>query len=105
MFFDDILVYSPTAEVYQQLLYKVFQLMRIHNLFAKSNKCHFVLEKVDYLGHFISSKGVEVDVAKISSIIHWPIPQTIRDLRSFLGVAGYYRKFIARYAWLSKPFT
>ena len=105
MFFDDILVYNPTVEFHQQLLYKVFQLMRIHSLVAKSSKCHFGLEKVDYLGHFISGKRVEVDIAKISFIIHWLVPQTIRNLRSFLGVAGYYRKFIARYAWLSKPLT
>ena len=77
--------------------------MRIHCLFAKSSKCHFGMERIECLGYFISGKGVEADPAKISSVVHWPVPHTIRGLRSVLGLAGYYRKFIARYAWLSKP--
>ena len=61
------------------------------------------MERIEYLGYFISGKGVETNPAKMSSVVQWPIPHTIRDLRSFLGLVGYYRKFIARYAWLSKP--
>ena len=79
--------------------------MRILCLFAKSSKCHFGMERIEYLGYFISGKGVETNPAKMSSVVQWPIPHTIRDLRSFLGLVGYYRKFIARYAWLRKPLT
>ncbi|XP_074351377.1 putative mitochondrial protein AtMg00860 [Apium graveolens] len=71
----------------------------------KLSKCSFAVQQIEYLGHFISSKGVETDLQKISAITCWQVPKTVKELRGFLGLAGYYRKFIKGYALLSKPLT
>lgn len=105
VFFDDILVYSPTLEDHINHLHLVFQLMRQHLLFAKRSKCAFAIHKVQYLGHFISRTGVETDPQKIGAVEQWPVPVCVKDLRSFFGIAGYYRKFIKDYACTSKPLT
>ncbi|XP_074306485.1 putative mitochondrial protein AtMg00860 [Silene latifolia] len=86
-------------------LEEVFQLMQLHHMFAKASKCSFAMEKVEYLGHFISGKGVETDPKKIEAVAAWPVPQIVKDLRSFLGIAGYYRKFVRAYAVISRPLT
>ena len=76
-----------------------------HSLIGKMSKCYFGKDKVEYLGHFISDKGVESDPQKIEAILNWPTPRSVKELRCFLGLAGYYRKFIRRYAWIRKPLT
>ena len=105
VFFDDILVYSRSREDHWQHLSEVFSLMTQHSLYVKESKCSFVTTRVEYLGHFISGKGVETDPKKIVVINSWPVPASIKELRSFLGLAGYYRKFIKGYATISKPLT
>lgn len=103
--FYDILVYSMTLEEHWTHLAMVFELMKSNHMFAKLNKCVFATDKVEYLGHYISAAGVQTDPNKFSTVRSWPIPTTVKDLRGFLGLAGYYRKFVRGYATISKPLT
>jgi len=105
VFFDDILVYSASVAQHLQHLQQVFELMRHHSLKAKRSKCSFGTPKVEYLGHFVSAEGISTDPSKIQAILNWPTPSTVRELRGFLGLAGYYRKFIQGYATIANPLT
>ncbi|XP_057992322.1 uncharacterized protein LOC131173819 [Hevea brasiliensis] len=105
VFFDYILIYSKTWEDHLQHVHIVFQLLCSHQLFLKRSKCSFGEEQVAYLGHVISAAGVTVDTSKISAILEWPPPTSIKALRGFLGLAGYYRKFICNYGQLASPLT
>ncbi|CAM8971233.1 unnamed protein product [Rhodiola kirilowii] len=105
VFFDDILVYSQTYEDHLLHLDKVLCTLRDNHYFAKPNKCDIACERVQYLGHLISCAGVEVDPEKIDVIKGWPIPTTLKQLRSFLGLAGYYRRFVSKNAELASPLT
>lgn len=97
-FFDDILIYSQTCNAHLEQLELVLSLLRKHKLVAKLSKCLFGKTSVDYLGHVISAKGLSVDPAKIISIQQWPTPRVVKDIRSFLGLSGYYQRFIHHYA-------
>lgn len=103
LFFDDILVYSATLQDHWKHLELVFQIMRKNQMFLKATKCDFAQAKVEYLGHFISAQGIETDSRKIEVVSKWPVPQSLKELRSFLGLAGYYRKFIPDYAIICRP--
>ena len=105
IFFDDILIYRSSMEAHMFYLQQVFKQMRKHTLVAKLSKCSFGTSKVEYLGYFVSATSISTDPRKIQAIQEWPIPATIKDLRSFLGLAGYYRKFIKNYAIIAKPLT
>ena len=105
VFFDDILIYNKSRDEHWHHLSEVFSLMTQHSLYVKESKCSFVTARVEYLGHYISEKGVENNPEKIAIIESWPSPVTVKDLRSFLGLARYYRRFINRYATISQPLT
>lgn len=105
VFFDDILVYSKAAQDHLQHLELVFEVMRQHKLFAKQSKCDFMKDQVAYLGHVISKAGVAVDGSKVADMLAWPLPQNIKALRGFLGLSGYYRKFVKGYGTIAKPLT
>ncbi|XP_028794470.1 uncharacterized protein LOC114750095 [Neltuma alba] len=105
IFFDDILIYSATWLQHLQHVAEVLEAMARHKLFAKFSKCSFGKTKVEYLGHVISANGVEVDPTKINSVLQWPTPQSVTQLRGFLGLSGYYRRFIRQYANLASPLT
>ncbi|KAD3641653.1 hypothetical protein E3N88_30877 [Mikania micrantha] len=105
IFFDDILVYSPTWENHLIDLKKVFQLLRNNFLVLNSQKCSFGQSKVEYLGHIISGHGVSMDPSKIQAVKDWPLPTSIKGLRGFLGLTGYYRKFIQHYGSIARPLT
>ncbi|PNY08611.1 Ty3/gypsy retrotransposon protein [Trifolium pratense] len=105
VFFDDILVYSPSWATHLEHLVVVLSLLRHHTLFAKLTKCCFGMTKVDYLGHTISSQGVEMDNSKIQAVLDWPVPTNIKQLHGFLGLSGYYRRFIKGYASIAAPLT
>jgi hypothetical protein len=105
VFFDDILIYSSTWVEHLQHVKMVFQLMRAHHLFIKQSKCVFGSMTVAYLGHIISADGVAMDPEKVSAVASWPTPRTVKALRGFLGLSGYYRKFIADYGAVVRPLT
>ena len=105
VFFDDILIYSRDLQQHTEHVRLVLQTIRANELFAKLSKCHFGIDKVEYLGHYISSAGVETDPKKIAIIVDWPTPTSQIALRSFLGLTGYYRRFIKGYASICKPLT
>ena len=105
MFFNEILVYSCSLEDHLLHLHKVLATMRANSLFAKRSKCYFEVSKVEYLGHFISKEGVSTDPVKVHAAEQWPLPKTLKQLRGFLGLAGYYRRFVKGYGGIAKPLT
>lgn len=105
VFVDDILIYNQTMEEHLIHLQTVFQILHKHQLKVKKSKCSFAQQKLAYLGHIISPNGVSTDSDKIAVVQSWPVPSSVKELRSFLGLAGYYRKFVRNYGILSKPLT
>jgi hypothetical protein len=91
---DDILVYSKSFLQHVQHLQIVFGILRKHQLFAKRSKCNFATPELEYLGHIISDKGVATDPDKTKVMLQWPVPSNVTELRGFLGLTGYYRKFV-----------
>lgn len=105
VFFDDILVYSPSYEEHLLYLRTAFETLRQHALFAKMSKCSFGSQEIEYLGHLITAEGVSTDPKKIVAMREWPSPTNIKQLRGFLGLTRYYRRFIKGYGLMSKPLT
>jgi transposase InsO family protein len=103
VFFDDILIYSKSWEDHLQHVDKVLQLLKEQQLYAKPSKCFFGVKEVEYLGHIVSHEGVKVDPNKIKAMMDWPIPKTLKNLRGFLGLTGYYRKFVRNYGRIAAP--
>ncbi|KAD4180372.1 hypothetical protein E3N88_28963 [Mikania micrantha] len=94
VFIDDILIYSKSEQEHEDHLKKVLELLREEQLYAKFSKCEFWLKEVHFLGHVINRDGIHVDPAKIEAIKNWTTPSTPTEIRSFLGLAGYYRRFV-----------
>jgi hypothetical protein len=94
VFMDDILVYSPSMEMHVTHLKEVLDLLQQHQLYVKASKCSFACDSLEYLGHIISAAGVATDPHKTKAMVNWPQPTTITKLRGFLGLTGYYRKFV-----------
>jgi len=91
IFIDDILIYSRSREEHKEHLRRVLQTLREHQVYAKFSKCDFFKEEIKYLGHIITREGIAVDPEKIRTIMEWPVPIDVADIRSFMGLAGYYR--------------
>jgi hypothetical protein len=94
VFIDDILIYSKSESDHEEHLRLVLQKLRDNQLYAKFSKCEFWIDKVPFLGHIISNGGIAMDPAKVKEVVVWSIPTTVTEVRSFLGLAGYYRRFI-----------
>ncbi|KAL0539781.1 hypothetical protein IC582_023999 [Cucumis melo] len=105
VFIDDILIYSKTEAEHEEHLHQVLETLRANKLYAKFSKCEFYLKKVTFLGHVVSSEGVFVDPAKIETVTSWPRPSTVSEIRSFLGLAGYYRRFVEDFSRIASPLT
>lgn len=102
IFMDDILIYSPDWQTHLDHLTQVFTILQDNQLYVKLSKCSFAQTELEYLGHIISGKGVQTDPTKISAVQSWPRPTCARDIRGFLGLTGYYRKFIKNYGIISR---
>ena len=94
VFIDDILIYSRNKEEHAGHLRIVLEVLREHQLYSKLSKCEFWLDEMQFLGHVISLHGIAVDPSKVETVLKWERPRTKTEVRSFLGFAGYYRRFV-----------
>jgi hypothetical protein len=101
VFIDDILIFSKNEEEHDEHLRLVLQKLKENQLYAKLNKCEFWLKEVSFLGHIISEGGIFIDPSKVNVVLSWNTPQNDLDIRSFLGLAGYYRRFIEGFSKIS----
>ena len=105
IFIDDILVYSKDAQEHEHQLRIVLQTLRENKLFANLSKCDFWLKEVSFLGHIVSAEGIRVDPVKIEAIVNWKPPRNVTEVRSFLGLAGYYRIFVQGFSVIASSLT
>jgi hypothetical protein len=105
VFIADILIYSKNPEDHANHLHIVLQRLRDHHLYAKFSKCEFWQDTVKFLGHTISSDGIFIDPSKVQEVLDWKPPTSVYQIRSFLGLAGYYRRFIPDFSKIAKPMT
>ncbi|KAM0038166.1 putative nucleotidyltransferase, Ribonuclease H [Helianthus debilis subsp. tardiflorus] len=105
VFIDDILIYSKSQADHEKHLRCILELLQREKLYAKFSKCEFWLREVQFLGHVVSERGIQVDPAKVEAVMNWQEPRTPTEIRSFLGLAGYYRRFIENFSKIDAPLT
>jgi hypothetical protein len=103
VFIDDILIYSRMTEEHDEHLRLVLQCLREHKLYGKLSKCSFYQSRIQYLGNVISGEGITVDLAKVEAIMEWPSPMNVTEVRSFMGLSGYYRWFVEGFSRIANP--
>ena len=105
VFIDDILIYSKSQADHEKHLRCILKLLNQEKLYAKFSKCEFWLREVQFLGHVVTERGIQVDPAKVEAVMNWQEPKTPTEIRSFLGLAGYYRRFIENFSRIAAPLT
>jgi len=105
VFIDDIPIYSWSREEHAEHLRLVLSVLREKQLYAKLSKCEFWMDEVQFLGHVISAQGIAVDPAKVEAVVKWESPKSATEIRSFVGLAGYYRRFIEGFSKIVAPLT
>lgn len=105
MFYDDILIYSPKLAAHKQHVETALKILQQHQLYVKWSKCAFGQTRIEYLGHIITGEGVAADHSKVACMLSWPMPNYVKSLRGFLGLTGYYRRFVKNYGLISRPLT
>jgi hypothetical protein len=105
VFIDDVLIYSRSEEEHEEHLRLVLQKLQEHRLYVKLSKCEFWMKQIAFLGHVISKGGIFVDPSKVYDVLSWNAPTSVSDIRSFLRLAGYYRRFIKGFSKISKAMT
>lgn len=104
-YLDDILIFSDTKEEHEEHVKRVLQRLQENKLYAKAEKCEFYKEEVEFLGYLVSKEGIRMDPAKIQSVVEWPTPKNIKEVRGFLGFTNFYRHFIKNYSKVVAPLT
>jgi hypothetical protein len=105
VYLDDVIIHSPTAEQHEKDLATVLALLKKHNLLLNAKKCTLFTPEVKYLGHIINKDGIKVDPGKTNKVQEWPIPKTLKELQSVLGLCNYFRRFIPKYSEIARPLT
>ena len=105
IFVDDILIYSKTEQEHDEHLRIVLETLLREDLYARLSKCSFRLRSIPFLGHIITGEGISVDPKKIEAVRDWPAPRTAKQVRRFIGMAGYYRRFVKDFSKLAAPMT
>ncbi|MCO5587928.1 hypothetical protein L7F22_041881 [Adiantum nelumboides] len=103
VFFDDVIIYSKTIEEHKEHLKVIFQALRDNKLYVNQMKSEFFLQEIQYLGHIISKNGIRMDPAKLEVIKDWPNPRKLHEVRSFIGMCAYYRRFIEKFSLIAGP--
>jgi hypothetical protein len=105
VFINDILVYSKSMEEHEEHLQIVLQWLWEHQLYAMFSKCMFWIKEVPFLGHVVSPEGIAMDPNKVKEVLDWKSPTSVSEVQSFLGLVGYYRKFIPNFSKVANPIT
>jgi transposase InsO family protein len=103
VYLDDILIFSKTPAEHERHLDMVLQRLAQHRFYAQLPKCHFALPEVEFLGHLVSAEGIKVDPRKVRIVADWPTPSNVSELRSFLGLSNYFRRFVHAYSTIARP--
>lgn len=103
VYLDDIIILSKTFDEHIQNLEQVFERLKTANLKMNPKKCKLLQKQVSFLGHVVNENGISTDPEKIEAVQNWPVPNSIKDIRSFLGLCSYYRKFVHKFADIAKP--
>ncbi|XP_041004073.1 uncharacterized mitochondrial protein AtMg00860-like [Juglans microcarpa x Juglans regia] len=105
VFFDNILVYSKSEGEHLKHLQITLETLRQHKLYAKQSNCSFWCKEITYIGHLISAQGARADPDKLKAMVEWPLPNSLKAFRGFLGLTGYYHKIITGYEGIDAPLT
>ena len=105
VYFDDILIYSKNLNEHLDHLHSVLSVLRVEKLYANVSKCTFCMEKIMFLGYVVTAQGIEMDEGKVKTIQDWPTPKSVTKVRSFHGLASFYRRFVKEFSTIATPLT